>query len=67
MGNFTILVKDVKEFAKTARCIYALGKCKKFSVLLHAGPNVKRYIVEVDGIETGFTKVGDAVKFFNAS
>lgn len=65
MNDFRILVKDVKEFVNTGIFTYARGQGKSFSVCLHAGPNVKRYVVEVGGIETRFTKVGEAVKFFN--
>ena len=65
MNDFNIKVKDVKEFVKTQRFIYASGKGKTFSVALQAGPNVERYVVSTGGEETGFTKLGDAVRFFN--
>jgi hypothetical protein len=66
MKEFAIKVKDVKEFTKTQQYIYASGAGKRFFVSLHAGPNVERYIVEINGQRKGFTNVGDAVRYFNA-
>jgi len=67
MNDLAIKVKDVKEFVKSERALYASCKGKRFFVALHAGPNVNRYIVELDGSPNGFTKLGDAVKFFNSA
>jgi len=65
MGYFKIKVKDVKEFVMKERATYASGNGKRFSVALHAGPNVERYVVEIGGESKGFTKLGDAVRYFN--
>ena len=65
MSNFKIKVKDVKEFVKKESVIYANGNGKRFSVALRAGPNVERYVVEVGDDSKGFTKLGDAVRYFN--
>ena len=65
MIDFKIMNKDVKEFIKDTRITYALGNGKRFYVKLRAGPNVERYIVETGSKETGFIKLGDAVRFFN--
>jgi len=65
MSDFKIKVKDVKAFVIDKRYQYASGKGKKFYIALRAGPNVERYIVEAEGKTGGFTKLGDAVRFFN--
>ena len=67
MGDFKIKVKDVKAFVIETRHLYASGKGKRFYVALRAGPNVERYIVEVEGTTAGFTKLGEAVQFFNGN
>lgn len=67
MDKVKIKVKDVKEYMKSFRHMYASENGRKrFHILLHAAPNVERYIVEVGGTEQGFTKLGDAVRLFNA-
>lgn len=65
MQDIKIKVKDVKEFVKTQTSLYASGNGRRFYISLHAGPNVERYIVEINGERKGFTNVGDAVRFFN--
>ena len=65
MKDFKIKVKDVKEFVKTSFYTYASGQGKVFEVALHAGPNVPRYVVKNGNTTRGFTKVGEAVEFFN--
>lgn len=62
---FKIKVKDVKEFVKNNKYVYASGAGKTFSVALHAGPNVERYVVENSEGAKSFTNVGDAVRYFN--
>ena len=67
MNDFEIKVKDVKEFVKTRLYTYASGRNKRLFIALHAGPNVERYVVETKEGRKGFTNVGKAVRFFNAS
>lgn len=67
MKNFLLKIKDVKKFMKDEKVLYAANERKKFFILLHAGPNVDRYVVSVDGDLSGFTKINEAVKFFNGS
>jgi hypothetical protein len=64
--KFKILVKDIKDFIKTERVLFASDGGKKLYVALHAGPNVRRYIIEHQhGKAEFFVKVGDAVRRFN--
>jgi hypothetical protein len=64
---FKIKVKDLAEFVKTEKMLYAAGSNKKLYVLLHAGPNVERYLVKsLRYGDKGFTKKGEAVKYFNS-
>jgi hypothetical protein len=67
MKEFKIKVKDVKDFVKSELALYASGAGKRFSIALHAGPNVNRYIVEIGGEKKGFTNAGAAVRHFNGS
>lgn len=63
---FKILVKDLKNFVRIEKVLFASGRGKKLSVSLWAGPNIKRYMVEHAHGETEFfLKAGDAVKRFN--
>ena len=64
----TILVKDVKKFVKEHLVTYASssGDSKRFLISTHAAPNVERYIVIHATGKKGFTKVGDAVRFYNS-
>ena len=61
-----ILVKDVKQFILRHKVQYALSDNKKLYITLRCGPNVARYIVEDGGKRYSFTKLGDAVRFFNS-
>ena len=63
-----IRVKDVRQFVRKEYHLYESGgePYKEFQIALRAGPNVERYLVKVDGCEPkGFTKLGDAVRYFN--
>lgn len=62
-----LLVKDLEAWMKKERLLYASGCGKRFYVTIHAGPNAERYIVcnMVTGVERGFAKRGDAVRYFN--
>jgi hypothetical protein len=64
---FKILVKDVESWMQSERALFAGGEGKRFYVTVHAGPGVKRYIVQNmrTGKEDGFTNRGEAVRFFN--
>ncbi len=70
MEEFKIKVKDAKNFVKTERVLAASDSEKEFYIALRAGPNVKRYIVinraGPEVTENGFTKIGEAVKYFNS-
>jgi len=66
MSGFKVKIKDVKEFVRVERKLYASGDGKKLYIALRAGPNVERYIVETKSENTGFTKLGDAVRRFNS-
>ena len=67
MADFHIKVKDVKEFVNKERVMYACGDGKNFYATLRAGPNVERYVVEVGEESKSFTKLGEAVRYFNAN
>lgn len=68
MNEFKVLVKDLEEFVKTEKVLFASSSenNKKFYVKLHACPNSERYIVEVNRQSKAFIKKGEAVKHFNA-
>lgn len=63
--QFKIKIKDVRAFMKKELHLYASGQGKQFFIVLHAGPNVERYIVKVGEELKGFTKLGEAVRYFN--
>ena len=65
MEPFKILVKDLTEFIKKERVVYASGRGKRLLVALRAGPNVKRYVVEKGGEIRSFSNKGNAVRYFN--
>jgi len=64
---FKIFAKDVDAWVKSQRVMYASGEGKRFFVTVHAGPGVERYIVHNmrTGEDSGFTNLGEAVRFFN--
>ena len=66
MKQFKILVKSLDKFIKTERVLFAASRGQKLYVTLHAGPNVKRYIVTGYEIHKEFSAKGDAVRFFNS-
>jgi hypothetical protein len=66
MKQINLKVKEVEEFVKSHVVLYATNCGKKFFILLHAGPNVERYVVvDEEGRRDGFKRVGDAVRRFN--
>jgi len=63
--EFKITVEEVQEFMETQRLLYARSPKKAFYINSHAAPKSKRYTVVVDGIETDFIDMTEAVQFFN--
>lgn len=66
MKTFEVLMKDLKQFVRNEKHLFASGCGKRLFVRLQAGPNVERYVVTHDGKTAGFAKAGDAVRYFNA-
>ena len=65
MKDLKLLVKDLENYIRTQKILYATDGTKRFYVTLWAGPNIERYIVEKDGKQKGFTNKSKAVKYFN--
>lgn len=63
---FEIMAEDVRKFAESERLMYASLDGKRFILSLKASKN-KPYIVRntITGIEVEFSKIVEAVKFFN--